>query len=259
MPSHRIELNVSGSPALFTLLETKAVQIDRINVGPWMGEAWLKRCIDQQAVILHCNENLVNTNFNACAIENLVEETKSPWVSLHLEMPRRSSFLWWKRLGIPIPRISRNRAYALVVQNIERLKSRLDVPLAIENQAYHRRCGHDYLVDPVFISQIVQNTDCNLLLDLAHLRVSVAMRQQSEKDYLRQLPLESVIELHLSGPRIYRGRLRDVHAPLNAEDYSLLETTLALCPNLRGVTLEYDHNSTELATQITALQKILTS
>ena len=46
-------------------------------------------------------------------------------------------------------------------------------------------------------------------------------------DYLQPLPLERVVQVHVSGPRRVDGRLVDAHQPLQKEDYDLLEFILA--------------------------------
>lgn len=66
-----------------------------------------------------------------------------------------------------------------------------------------------------------------------------------------------MIELHVSGPGMYRGRLRDLHHPLAEADYELLRFTLERCPNLQVVTLEYYGPAELLATQLQQLKTIL--
>ena len=72
-------------------------------------------------------------------------------------------------------------------------------------------------------------------------------------DYLNQLPLEHVTQIHLSGPRENNGRLFDAHEPLQEEDYRLLEFTLGKCAP-QVVTLEYVREPEALRAQIRRLR-----
>src|SRR5262245_42481460 len=155
-----VALAVSGSPYLLQAIDRQQVEIDYLNVGRWMGAEWFQRCCQRQPVLLHCNEALIDPQFNPQLILDAVAETHNPWVSLHLEV----HYLQWKRFGIPIPRLSRTKAQHLALIHLQTLQAECPVPVAIENQAYHRRCGHDYLVHPDFVNAIVAESGAKLLL-----------------------------------------------------------------------------------------------
>jgi uncharacterized protein (UPF0276 family) len=44
--------------------------------------------------------------------------------------------------------------------------------------------------------------------------------------YVRGLPLARVVQVHVSGPRMRGGQLVDVHEPMQAIDYELLDFVL---------------------------------
>lgn len=235
------------------------VQVDFLKVGPWIG---LDRMFDRAKhypILLHLHNPLIGHSIypELAAIQQLVDQTHPAWVTFHLDVSPNRIFRLWKKAGIPLPMVTRRRATRQAIENIHLLQTALSIPIAIENQAYHRHTGHNYLVDPPFINEIIQQTGCHLLLDLGHARVSAAMRGQSANDYICQLPLERVIELHVSGPGMYRGRLRDLHHPLAEADYELLRFTLERCPNLRVVTLEYYGPAGLLVTQLQRLRKTI--
>jgi uncharacterized protein (UPF0276 family) len=252
-----IWLAADGSPLLFSLIDAGRVTVDKLKVGPWMGKAWLHQCLERQSALLHCNDSLIHSSFNPSPIVELALITETEWVSLHLDVPRFAIFNYWKRFGIPFPLIPRQVGQKLAIEKVRVMQSSMKIPVAIENQAYHRRCGHDYLVEPEFISEIANATDCYLLLDIGHVRVSAAMLGISEWAYLSNLPLDRVIEIHISGPEFYRGRLRDTHGPLQKEDYHLLRAVLPQCPACRAVTLEYYGPAPELEQQLIELHTLL--
>ncbi|PJF37600.1 MAG: hypothetical protein CUN55_21245, partial [Phototrophicales bacterium] len=103
----------------------------------------------------HCNDSVVAYHLDIHKVAKLAQQTRTPWLSLHLSFPYPRLDALWQRLGIPFPLISRKQAFARALQHIQRLKAVLNVPLLIENQAHYRRNGHSYLVEPTFLAQLL--------------------------------------------------------------------------------------------------------
>jgi uncharacterized protein (UPF0276 family) len=99
-------------------------------------------------------------------------------------------------------------------------------------------------------------TDTYFLLDLAHAQVSASRLGFAPSDYVAQLPLERVQQLHVSGPRPVDGTLTDVHETLRSADYSLLESVLERTDPW-AVTLEYRRDAHTLATQLDRFRAML--
>lgn len=124
--------------------------------------------------------------------------------------------------------------------------------------------GYKILADPEFIKQICEAADIGLLLDLSHLKISSWYRGESEKSYLKKLPLNLVKEIHVNGPRLIGNEYYDSHLEMREEDYLLLEEVLSLTQP-RIVTLEYggprkdniEADINLLETQLLKLQKII--
>ena len=80
----------------------------------------------------------------------------------------------------------------------------------------------------------------------------------AQGDYLAQLPLARVRQLHVSSPRPVGETLADVHETLRPEDYRLLERVLEQTDPW-AVTLEYRRDADALRTQLARLQEMLNS
>lgn len=239
------------------LLDQDPTIVDILKVGPWIGLDQMQHLAKLHPSLLHCHDGLVQRQLDVKALTGWVAQINPPWLSLHLGLPEDNPYLFWQRTGIRWPLVDRRKATRWALRNLKALQSAVTVPIAIENQAHHRRSGHDYLVSPLFIKEIVRKGNTHLLLDLGHARVSAAMRQETPQQYLDQLPLTHVIEIHISGPRMYRGRLRDLHQPLQAVDYALLTYAIQRCPNLQAVTLEYYGSIDSLHDQLLHLRQML--
>jgi len=98
-----------------------------------------------------------------------------------------------------------------------------------------------------FLDRVVAGARVHLLLDLHNLYTMSVNFGFDTEDYLRQLNLSKVIEVHLSGGADSDGawllsgrvmRLDSHDAAIPDEVWRLAERVLPRCPNLRGVTVE---------------------
>ena len=137
------------------------------------------------------------------------------------------------------------------------------VPVLVENMPRWSRHGPAYVVNPAFISSVIEATRCGLLLDLAHARVAARYQGEPVRDYLARLPLDRLVEIHVSGPRplpaskgTSGGRLFDAHEPVQEPDYALLAWVLERT-RPRAVTLEYSKDRAQLKAQLDRLRRLL--
>jgi uncharacterized protein (UPF0276 family) len=114
----------------------------------------------------------------------------------------------------------------------------VNLPLIIENMPATTLLNNRFELDPATIRRVLSTLDTGLLLDLAHARVAAEFQKMTVEDYLLELPLERVREIHISGVREVDGILRDAHETLQEADYELLAWVLERTkPEV--VTLEY--------------------
>jgi uncharacterized protein (UPF0276 family) len=118
--------------------------------------------------------------------------------------------------------------------------------------------GYDFEVQTERITQVLDKTGCGLVLDTGHARISAAALGVDVYDYVNDLPLNRVVQVHVSGPRVRDGRLVDAHEPLQDVDYALLDFVLART-HPRVVTLEYIRQREALREQLFNLRDVLDS
>lgn len=87
--------------------------------------------------------------------------------------------------------------------------------------------------------EYANKTNAELLLDIAHAKVTAKNSHESVYDYLNRLPLNKVKEIHIVGTAEKENvELRDWHLEMKEEDYEILQWTLLKSkPDI--VTLEY--------------------
>ncbi|WP_273820989.1 DUF692 domain-containing protein [Pseudomonas asplenii] len=100
---------------------------------------------------------------------------------------------------LPCPR-SRT-ALARIADNVARTQDALGRRIAVENPSHYLHLeGHD-LDEPAFLGELAHLSGCGLLLDLNNVYVSTHNLGQHADDYLRDFPLDLVMEVHLAGHR----------------------------------------------------------
>jgi hypothetical protein len=112
--------------------------------------------------------------------------------------------------------------------------------LAVENPNYYETGAYDIVSDPVFISELILQTDCHLLLDLAHGKIAAKNRGENVHSYFSDLPLARTIQVHLSKPSTRTsGEWFDAHSMPDSVADSTLAQVWTKIPRGAAVTLEH--------------------
>src|SRR5215213_1559112 len=154
-----------------------------------------------------------------------LERTRAPWLSVHLGFSAAEVF-FERHMTARSPVLPRADLLANMCRNVRVLAAAIPVPLILENLDYCPGGAYEHICAPDFIAAVLNETGAGLLLDLAHARVSASRLGLPIEEYLRQLPLDRVRQLHISGPRSRDGVLFDAHQALLEEDYGLLKWVL---------------------------------
>ena len=130
---------------------------------------------------------------------------------------------------------------AQVAANVTGLQARLPgVPILLENAPqYFAVPGSTHsMVD--FLREVLARCEAGLLLDLSHFLVSSLNMKFDPQAELDRLPLERVVEIHLSGMSVQSGIAWEDHALLAPlAQFALLARALKRC-RPRALTFEYE-------------------
>ena len=83
--------------------------------------------------------------------------------------------------------------------NINRTQSILNTKMLIENPSTYMTFKHNDYSEPEFINTLCQRTGCGILLDINNIYVSSQNNQFSAHDYLNDIEMKHVGEIHLAG------------------------------------------------------------
>ena len=118
-----------------------------------------------------------------------------------------SEHLAWGSIGrrhlndlLPLPYTE--EALQHVISRVREVQQRLERRIAIENLSSYLRFDDSTLDEAEFLSALVAETGCALLLDVNNLYVNACNHGDEPLQYLRRLPAGAVAEIHLAGHSI---------------------------------------------------------
>ncbi len=253
--------------------------------------AWYKAGEPENKIDLDLADDKLPEKIKKLGLPQAVEAVNPKWLSLHFgwpEDPMRLSSEEIERFKNP-KTIDEEKIFEVVCRNVQELKNIFkDRTILLENLDWLPHGKHGgalrLMVNPEFISRVLEKTDVGFLLDLQHAYVSARNLGLKFSDYLSCLPLERVKEIHLSRPTsLKRSSLLmqegkrpaekdfssdvfvDIHKALVTVDNKhfservrvILEHFWKRMPNLEVITLELNLSSKELVKNIEIVKGLI--
>lgn len=97
---------------------------------------------------------------------------------------------------MPIP--FTEQAVSYVANRIKQVQDHLERRIAIENVSYYAAPGQE-MEEIDFLNAVLQQADCDLLLDVNNIYVNSINHGYDAKAFLQQLPVERVGYIHIAG------------------------------------------------------------
>ncbi|MAR92856.1 MAG: DUF692 domain-containing protein [Pseudomonadota bacterium] len=155
---------------------------------------------------------------------------------------------------LPIP--FTGEAVRHVVRRIQQVQDILERPLGIENASYYAAPGQE-MSELAFLQAVLTEADCGLLLDVNNIYVNSINHGYQAGDFLRQLPGERILYLHVAG---HFNEAEDLIVDTHGADvidpvWQLLEQAYQQF-GVRPTLLERDFNIPPLPQLLTEVQRI---
>jgi uncharacterized protein (UPF0276 family) len=184
------------SPQAAALLNAGRIDIDLYKCPDW--PHLIQPALEQRPVYVHFP--LIAGRGGAvdwAHIDTLLESTATPYLNTHLA-PHAGE------LGIPLD--TRESAHAerlveVMIRDIEPLVARYGAEaIILENAIWDIEWNIPLpVLQPALITRVVNETGCGFLLDTAHAAASARFMGVDERDYINQLPVDRLRELHVTG------------------------------------------------------------
>ena len=235
---------IDANPGLVDYVE---VPFEQLRHSPEVGS--IQETIP---VILHCASMSVAgfvppADSTLDAINREAERTKTPWIGEHL------AFISAEGLNedagaadspttltyTVCPQMS-DETVERVAENLASLKPRFAAPLILENSPQYFEVPGSTMPMTDFIGEVLSRCDVGMLLDLSHFLITMLNTRADAAKEIDRLPLERVVEVHISGMNFQSGVMWDDHAtPAPPEVFELLER-VARRARPRALTVEYN-------------------
>ncbi|MFI5492187.1 DUF692 domain-containing protein [Actinoplanes sp. NPDC051859] len=147
----------------------------------------------------------------------------APLVSEHIAFVRAGGVEAGHLLPVPRSR----EAVAAVVANVRRTQAELDVPIALEPIAAVFDWPDDDLDEGAFLTEILDQTDALLLLDVANVYANARNRGTDPAALFDRLPLDRIAYCHVAGGSAHDGVYHDTHT--DAVPPEVLDLVAELC------------------------------
>jgi len=171
-------------------------------------------------------------------VAEVVEFVEPEWFSDHICFTKSGGV----KIGHLAPVPYTDESLKVFVGNISKVKKRISAPFILENISYLMQFPSSQMREAEFISKLLTETDCGMLLDVTNLYVNSRNFGFDWRRFLDEIPLERVVQLDFVGLHKHKNLLIDAHADKTQKEiWDVFGEVVKRC-DLKGVILERDEN-----------------
>lgn len=168
-------------------------------------------------------------------LQDTIRRYGAAWFSEHLSFNHTPDGF----AGFFLPPHQSDQGIERCVESIRSLRNAVGRPLAVETGVNYLRPRPGEIDDGAFVAAVAEQADCGVLLDLHNVFTNARNGRQSLQDFVGQLDLDRVIEVHVAGGREMDGFWLDAHSgALPSELIGPATDIIASLPNLRAIVFE---------------------
>ena len=140
-------------------------------------------------------------------LKALVKRTNTPWLSDHLCWGSVDATYSHDLLPMPYT----FEAARITAAKIREARDFLEVPIAVENVSSYVEFHTSEMTEWEFLNEVVEQSDCGILLDVNNIYVSSRNHDFDPYEYLNSIPAERVGQIHIAGHSKFRKYILDTH------------------------------------------------
>jgi uncharacterized protein (UPF0276 family) len=140
-------------------------------------------------------------------LKALAEEISPAWISDHLCWTGVNSLNTHDLLPVPLTEESLNH----IIGRINQVQDFLGRQLVLENPSTYLTFKQSTIPEPDFLRLLTEETGCGLLLDVNNVYVTAFNNDLNPHEYIRALPMKSVVQMHIAGHQNCGTHIVDTH------------------------------------------------
>lgn len=208
-----------------------------------LGRHVLEHIRKQKPVVMHGvsmsigSTDPINTTYLK-KLSELADFVQPSWISDHLCWTGVAHTNTHDLLPLPLTEESLKHVSERVLQVQDFLKR----PLILENPSTYLEFTHSTISEWEFLAELTRRTDCGLLLDVNNVFVSATNHGFDAETYIRHIPADRIVQIHLAGPTDCGFYLVDTHdKPVPGKVWELYQLAHQLTGGVSTL-LEWDAN-----------------
>jgi len=196
---------------------------------------------DRFPLLLHDYLGQLSDPLSPHALErarHLQDMYRSPWVAEHFQCLHTQDHD--RTLDYVFPPLYTEEFLQRFEANARVLQDAVGAPLVMENIPGFFSLEHTQMSEAKFLRRFFDDTGCGFLLDLPHIWLAAHYSGVKAREYLKDFPLEKVVEMHVAGVEEDRDLEGPWIAP-TAPPQEILDLALWVAeraPKLRAVTFD---------------------
>lgn len=180
-------------------------------------------------------------------IDSTAKRMKTPWIGEHLAYVTAEPFVEEEgrdsrptSLNYTVCPQYNEELLDNVAKNLATLAPKFDVPVILENPPQYFASPDSTMSQIDFLRALAERCDVRFILDLSHYAITAYNDNFDPVEEFDRLPLERVVEVHMSGHSLQSGIMWDDHAVCASEtSFDLLERLLDRA-RPSAITFEYN-------------------
>ncbi|MBS2001732.1 MAG: DUF692 domain-containing protein [Candidatus Obscuribacterales bacterium] len=186
------------------------------------------------------------------ALKKLVDRIDAPWFSDHLCFTSVDGVYLHDLLPLPFSK----EAVKHCASRARQVQHTLNRPFLIENISAYMHMPGGEMTEAQFLSSVLEEADCGMLLDVNNVYVNSQNHKFDPFEFLKQIPLERTVQIHVAGHSTGEGTIIDTHGSAIIEPvFQLLKFVLERT-DVKAVMIERDQNFPQFSELLDELARI---
>lgn len=219
----------------------------------------LNKIAEQYPIVMHGVSLSIGSTDNLdmdylASLKKLADDIQPKWVSDHLCWTGVMNLNSHDLLPLPLTEASLSH----VVERVLQVQDYLQRPLVLENPSTYLAFKYSTIPEWEFLSELVKQTHCELLLDVNNVFVSSFNNHFDPYHYIENLPHNAIKQMHIAGHQHCGDYIVDTHdQPVSNDVWPLFELAWRLTSGV-DTCLEWDGNIPDFVGYLAELHKAKT-